>query len=198
MGSNYIKHGVPVASEIANHNLACYSVPRMMAQLGEGSFKQLRKRCIQRFKAVSKRKRPGAEVAWALSTFRAHKAAAIKSFAKELSDQMFAAIEVSPYARYSPNWLRAGPVFMGLFWLCAAGGLIIFARRDRGTAIFVTLFFVLVMGPATTSHYVGNRLRLPVDLMCIPFAVAFVDAAVVRAKAGWRARRRGRSTVGDR
>ncbi len=194
IGSNAIRYGTPVASEIATRNLACYAVPRMMAQLGHAPFDEMRNRCLKRFRAIPREDRARMQTAWAIGAFRLHPWPALRSFAGELSVQMFAGIELSPYAKYQPSWLRAGAGFMAVYWICVLAGLFVTARRERGTAIFAALFVLLVMLPATSSHYVGNRLRLPVDILCIPFAAVFVETAA-RNAIRWRRRQVAKGAV---
>jgi hypothetical protein len=188
VGSNAIKHGAPVATEIASLNLACYSVPRMMAELGHGRFADMRRRCVKRFRAIPIEDRTQQQTAWAIGAFRLHPGAAVRSFAGEFKAQMLAGIALSDYPKYAPSWLSAGRGFMFTFWCVVIAGIAIVARRDPPTAVFAVLFIGMIILPATTSHYVGNRLRLPVDVLCVPFAAVAIDAAL-KVAARWRRER---------
>ena len=62
--------------------------------------------------------------------------------------------------------------------------MLVIARAQPRLALFLLLLAVMVMAPATVSHWVGARLRLPVDLIVMPAVVVGLSAiaSAVRAQ----------------
>jgi hypothetical protein len=180
VASNRIHHGIAVPSQILANNLACYSVARLEHERGLGKFDSLRWGCIEHFRRMEPRERIPAQMAHARRVLLADPGASLRSFLGELRDQMFYPLhiwDVIERVALYPAWMRAGACWLALFWGCAAAGTLLLARRDPGLAIFLALAWLLVMLPATTSHFAGDRLRLPLDLLFMPAALAFLGAA---------------------
>ena len=67
---------------------------------------------------------------------------------------------------------------MAFYWFCAFAGLLITVHRSYGLVLFLVLVFLAVMFPASLSHWVGARLRFPLDLLYMPFTAIFVDKVI--------------------
>ncbi len=188
VASNLAQHGAAVPTQVGSTNLACYAVPRLQQELGQGSFHALRRDCEARFDALPKSRRAAAQNAHALAFFRAHPAATLRSFARELASQLGEPQSPSRHRALYPDWLRLGRGASWAFWALAAAGLLALVRRERALAGSLALLFGLVMLPAASSHLVGPRLRLPVDFLLAP-AVAVALAGGAR----WLAQRLARA-----
>lgn len=175
IGHNYARHGAAVPTQVGSTNLACYAVPRLQQELGQGDFYALRRACEERFDAMPRSERAPAQNAHALAFFRQHPAATLRSFAAELVSQLGEPMSPSRHAELYPDWIRVGPRAIWAWWALALAGLLALARRERALAVSLALLFGVVMLPAASSHLVGARLRLPVDfLMAPPAAIAGV------------------------
>jgi hypothetical protein len=173
VGMNRIQHGVAVPSYVLAVNLACYAVPRLEEELGQGSFHALRQQCKARFKGLAPALRIPAQLRHARNALLEQPGAALASFLRELREQTFHPLQlfdVESRRSLYPSWGETGTGLVALFWLCAAAGLVSLARSEPGLALFLALAFALVMLPATTSHLPGSRLRFPVDLLFLPVA----------------------------
>ncbi len=175
--SNRVHHGIAVPSQILANNLACYSVSRLEHERGRGDFDALRWGCIEHFQRMEPRERIPGQMAYARRVLLAKPSQALLSFTSEILSQLIHPLEIWDVAKRKelyPDWATAGPGWLVLFWGCAAGGTLILARRDPGLATFLGLAWLLVMLPASTSHFAGDRLRFPLDLLFMPVALAFL------------------------
>ncbi|MEE2678092.1 MAG: hypothetical protein VX546_05890 [Myxococcota bacterium] len=184
--SNAQHHGVFALSEIPARNLACYTVPRIQSELGEGAFKTLRRSCTQRYRHLSPAVRIASQERDAAAFLGAHPAAALASFAKEWVTQL--TVPMRPYyhlelASLYRAWPTPGRWFLAIFWCGAAVGLAVRWRTVPREVVFLASLFVGIMVPAATSHLVEGRLRFPLDLVFLP--VVFALPAVL-----WRRRKR--------
>jgi len=178
--SNWLHHDAAVLSEIPARNLACYSVPRLQAELGQGSFKTLRKACTRRYRDFEPAARIAAEERDAMRFLLAHPGPALSSFTGELATQL--TLPMRPYYHLElvslyRDWPSPGTWFLAVFWTAAAGGLAMRARVAPLEAAFLALAFLGVMLPAATSHLVEGRLRFPLDLMFLPIVAAIAGHA---------------------
>jgi hypothetical protein len=179
VGSNWVHHGVPMLSAVGANALGCYAVPRLYAELGKGTFRELRRDlCTAQFYWVSPNMRPRLRARWALSIFRAHPWATARSFLGEMRTQLLAPLQLGPYPKYYPSWTNAGATVMIAFWLAAVAGLVVLGSRDPPLAFFLLLAFGLVMVPAASSTYVGARLRLPLALFSIPLVALLIESVL--------------------
>jgi hypothetical protein len=193
--SNLANHGVLTMSAHMPNILACQSVPRVKEELGMGEFKKLRQDCWQRhsWRQVLE---PGDHAIKAklnemnreaMEFFRRHQMASLKSFLREIEVQLLTA----PDPAYFPTQRslypaalsrfalsrRLGPDFMKVFWMAAFLGVAIaWSRSYRNLACFGVLCGLVVMLPAGTSHWVGARLRFPMDLLAMPMVLLSIDA----------------------
>jgi hypothetical protein len=191
VGHNGWTTGAWVPTQVGGTNLACYAVPRLQQELGEGDFLSLRRACEARFDAMPRSERDAAQRAHALAYFRAHPKRALASFARELVSQLGEAASPSRHADLYPAWLALGPRAIWAYWLLALVGIAKLARLDAALALTLALLFALVMLPASSSHLVGPRLRLPVDyLFALPVSLALGELASALAQ---RLRRRNAS-----
>ena len=180
LASNWLQHGAAVLSEVPARNLACYTVPRLQAELGHGSFKELREACTQRYRDLEPAARIAAEERDAAHFLLAHPGLALSSFAGELTTQLtvpmrpYYHLELAPLYRY---WPTPGAWFLAVFWAAAAIGLVLRARVAPLEAAFLALAFLGVMLPAATSHLVEGRLRFPLDMIFLPVVVALAGRA---------------------
>jgi len=110
-----------------------------------------------------------------MTHFKRYPLETLASYAGELRIQLIQPLRPSPYEKHYPSWVSVASGWVILFWLCAGGGCLVIARRDPLLAAFLWMVFWLVMLPATTVHNVGDRIRLPVDLICIPVTAVFLD-----------------------
>jgi hypothetical protein len=60
--------------------------------------------------------------------------------------------------------------------------LVAVARQQPNVAFFLLISFVAVMAPATTSHWIGARLRFPLDLLFMPVVAALLPSLVARRR----------------
>ncbi len=179
--SNWLHHGAATLSEIPARNLACYSVPRLQAELGQGDFYPLRRDCIRRYRHLEPAARIAAQEHAAVRFLLAHPGRALSSFMGEVVRQLthsmrpYYKVDLRPLYR---DWPVPGKWFLPAFWAAAAIGLLIWARTAPLEAAFLGLVFVGVILPAATSHLVGGRLRFPLDLMFLPVVVAIANRFV--------------------
>jgi hypothetical protein len=174
------QHGVRSASASLPETVTCYALPRVQEQMGLGRFADLREECFRRYEDMDIGARVAAQNDLAATFVRSYPVAFGASLAGEALDQMLTGHK--PYyfdraAALYPAFLSwPGAAFMALYWLCAMGGIARAARRPelRSLAAFTLLAAGLVMVPAALSHWVGARLRLPVDLLCMPFVIFFL------------------------
>lgn len=180
IASNWVRHGVATPSHVLTVNLACYSVPRLQEELGLGEFHALRGACWARWRGMPADRKTRAQLEEAVSFLWAHPAAAAWSFLNEISVQLTYPLRPWGSTRQAslyPDWWVWGPLLAGGFWLCAAAGMYRVTLRDPGLALFLMGAGAAVMLPAATAHLVGGRLRLPVELLFLPVAVAALDSA---------------------
>jgi hypothetical protein len=180
VASNRIHHGVAVPSQVLANNLACYAVSRLEHERGLGEFDAFRWSCIEHFQRMPPHERVPAQMAYARKALLEKPAESLGSFLRELRVQALYPLHVWDVPKREalyPGWMQAGPGWLLLFWGCAAAGLAVQARRDPGLALFLALAWLLVMLPATTSHFAGDRLRFPLDVLCMPVALAFLGEA---------------------
>ncbi len=190
IASNHRHHQVWSPSFSSSANLACHAVPRLQEELGMGRFRALRKKCHERFRGMEPAEKIPAQLDHAFAFLGQRPMLAFRSFAHEIGAQT--TFPIRPYAvrttrHFYPAWMTTSRRTLGLFWLCALGGLLVIARRDRGLALFLMATFWLVMIPAGVTHLAGARLRLPLDLLFIPLVVLFVQVVVSAAASclGW-------------
>ena len=140
--------GLPaVLSELPARNLACSTVPRLRAERGEGSFKELRAACTQRYRDLEPFVRIAAEERDGARSLLAHLGLALSCLAGELATQLTAPDCQLELASLYPYWPTPGMRFLAVA-------------------------FLGVMLPAATSHLGEGRLRFPLDLMFLPVVVA--------------------------
>ena len=174
--SNYVQHGVAIVSSIEPETLACYAIPRLKEELGLGPARHLRETARERYRAVADpRERVALQRRDAWDFLRAHPWQALASFRNEFMQQLFAPITEGTRHPHAQGLYRSWPlrVAIDVFWLCAALGLVILAPQQPRVVLFMLLAFAAVMAPATTSHWVGGRLRLPLDLLFMPAVATF-------------------------
>lgn len=179
--SNHHHHGVLSPSLSAAANLACYATPRLRMGRDEGAFSRMRSRCLRRFEDKEPGPRIRAQMRYAFKTLGADPVATTRSFLHEIAAQTV--FELRPHSREAtrslyPAWATTGSAVPLAFWICAIGGLIALARRDRALALFLVAAFWAVMLPAGTSHLVGARLRLPLDLFFLPLVPVFCQVVL--------------------
>jgi hypothetical protein len=186
IGSNWVHHDVAIISRVGYDNLACTAGPRLSEQRGQGNYHQLKKECLRHFRSFPIKQRAKLQSDRALREFKQYPLETIVSYAGELRIQMIQPLRPSPYVKHYPSWVSVGSGWVVLFWFCAAGGCLVIARRDPLLALFFFLVYWLVMFPAMTVHNVGDRIRLPVDLMFIPVTAVFLDwlARLLRTRVG--------------
>jgi hypothetical protein len=178
--SNAAQHRVATVSSLGAEGLACYTVPKIKEEFGLGSFNELRDECWMRYKGMPIRERMAAQYHDAMRFIRTHPAAAAHNAAREFREQLYiqrpyyfdAAAPLYPALMSYP-----GPrlIFMKLYWLCAFVGVLRVGWRERGLAAFLLVTFFVVMIPASLDHWVGSRLRFPMDLLYMPFAIILLD-----------------------
>ena len=176
--SNYAQHGVAIVSYVEPETLACYAVPRLQEELGLASARALRSAASARYHTIANiRERVALERREAWDVLAAYPWQALSSFRGEFVAQLLDPVSPSPYARRDETspWSWLPQVTIDLFWLCAALGLAVIMPRQPRVALFLLATFVAVMLPATTSHWVGGRLRLPLDLLFMPVVAVFLD-----------------------
>jgi len=186
VASNLVNHGMPIVSIVEPETLACYAIPRMKEEMGLGTFTEIRAAAWERYGAVADprvRVAMQRQEAWAF--LQAHPLDALGSFGGELMHQLLAPLRPwyvrnlePPY----PAWLTPPRVAIHVYWIFAAVGLVTVARQQPNVALFLLIAFVAVMAPATTSHWVGARLRFPLDLLFMPVVAAFLSSLVARAR----------------
>lgn len=189
--SNYHRHGVFVPSGVFSENLACYAAMRLRAEQGEGDFATLRDACQQRFLGYRWRDRIALQQQEAWQLFRSRRVAAIRSHLFEIQAQLGSAARLfykDELALLYPSWLQLPASAMAAFWLAAAGSVVAAMRNHLGISAFALLACVSVLGPASTSHLVGARLRLPVDLLVLPFVAVSCRRLFVAASRVLRSR----------
>jgi hypothetical protein len=156
------------------------ALPRLQEELGLGSFRSLREACIEEYRiAAGRRSRLDAEF------LAAHTGQAIASFAAEIRDQLLHPLEPGALKRHRglyPGFLRFGATAMLLYWALGVIGLIAVARTRPGFALFLAGIAAVVMLPAGNVHWVGARIRLPVDLVFIAPVVAGAIALYARLR----------------
>jgi hypothetical protein len=123
----------------------------------------------------------------AMEFFRRHKMASLKSFLREIEVQLLMvpdpayfptqrSLYPAAFSRFALS-PRLGPDFMKVFWIAAfLGAAIAWSRNYRSLACFGVLCGLVVMLPAGTSHWVGARLRFPMDLLAMPMVLLSIDA----------------------
>jgi hypothetical protein len=175
VGSNYAHYHMVTASDRLAVNLSEYSVPRLKEDMGLGDFAALKQAARERYATIADLgERLAIEKREAWSFLAEHPWPAFRSFAKEGVGQMLSPLQpfYAPELRpFYPRWTVLPSFVLGIFWVSTAAGLLILASKDWQVALFLLGLFVLVMLPATTSHWVGARLRFPLDLLAIPLAV---------------------------
>ena len=184
--SNLVNHGMPIVSIVEPETLACYAIPRMKEEMGLGTFTEIRAAAWEHYGAVADLKvRVAMQRQEAWEFLRAHPLDALGSFGGELTSQLFAALHPG-YARnleqLYPAWLTPPAFAIHVYWIFAAVGLVTVARQQPNVAFFLLIVFVAVMAPATTSHWVGGRLRFPLDLLFMPVVAAFLSSLVARSR----------------
>jgi hypothetical protein len=164
-------------------------VPRLKQELGLGSALALRDEALERYAAIADPvERVALQRREAWEFLRAHPWPALQSFARELARQTFAPLRlVYPELETSPPGWRPPRRTIHAFWICAALGTALLARRQPRSALFLVGCFAAVMLPATTSHWVGGRLRFPLDLLFMPAAALFFDELWSRVRAAAQA-----------
>jgi hypothetical protein len=201
--SNLTNHGVLRMSALTPYVLACFSVPRVQEELGTGEFNRLRQDCWRRhhWREVVE---PGdraikAELdemnREAMEFCRRHKMASLKSFLREIEGQLLTAPAPAHFPTQRSLYpaalsrlavsRRLGPDFMKVFWIAALVGVAIaWSRGSRNLACFGVLCGLVVMLPAGASHYVGDRLRFPMDLLAMPMVMLSIDALTRTVRRG--------------
>jgi hypothetical protein len=163
--------------------IACYALPRLKQDLGLGHFDRLRLQCWQRYEQD-----PWRQARRDLAFLLSHKRAALASLAGEVGAQLsfphrpFYHRELAPLY---PAWSEMRPRSVVAFWLCAAAGLALVARRRPAAALFLLLLFALVMGPAAFTTRVGARIRFPLDLFAIPLVAVLAEEILALARRRW-------------
>jgi hypothetical protein len=157
----------------------CYLVPRLQQELGLGQFDRLRAQCRRRY-----HRDPWRQTRRDLEFLRAHQGDALASLGRELGTQMW--FPHRPYyfrelAPLYPAWSAMRPRSAAAFWLCAAAGLLLVARRRPGLAGFLLLALALVMGPSLLTTRVGARIRFPLDLFALPLVAVLAERILARA-----------------
>jgi hypothetical protein len=186
--SNTSVHRVATVTDLTGDVVACFTVPRVKAQLGMGDFRALQIECWRHYSAIDDVKtRVASQTRDAAAFFRAHPAASLKSFAREFAAQSLFPLRPYFLGAHAPlypaaaSWL--GVKFMVLYWMCALAGLLSLRGDHTGPVLFLIGVFFLVMLPAALSYLVGGRLRLPLDLIAMPF-VAIAVARLSGSLAG--------------
>ena len=57
------------------------------------------------------------------------------------------------------------------------------ASPNTTFAVFLATLGAAVMGPATTSHLVGGRLRFPLDIVSVPLVALAIDRGLASLSA---------------
>jgi hypothetical protein len=180
---NLASHGTTTESYRMAKCLSYYTVPLLKERMGLGSFAQHRQAANERYNRLPLLERIEAQRRESLEFLAAHPSMAVASVATELHDQLTSSLQ--PYERDElrglyPEWLSPPRAFLILFWLSAAVGWLLMVRSQPAVAVFLAATAGMVMIPAAASHFVGGRLRLPIDLLSIPLvAVCWQVAATV-------------------
>ncbi len=173
VASNFLRSG---AAGLPN---TCYAIPRLKQDLGLGDFDRLRAQCWRRYE-----RNPWRQARRDLEFLRQHKGEALASLAGEFGTQMsfphrpFYHRELAPLY---PAWSEMRPRSALGFWLCAAAGWVLVARRRPAFAAFLLLALALVMAPSLVTTRVGARIRFPLDLFALPLVAVLADALLARA-----------------
>ena len=177
---NEMRHGelFPAESPQSFVTLQCYASSRLRAELEDASFEESRDGCLE-----AKRIDPHATAARELDYLLSRPAPATVSYALEIFRQLRAPLRPFYYKRQAesyPSWWRLGRGFMAFYWLTAGAGWLLLLRRDRRTALFLAGLAAMVLLPAGLTHWVGARIRFPLDLLFLPVAVLTATLAVTR------------------
>jgi len=119
IGSNAVHHGVATPSHVMAVNLRCYTVPRIQAEQGLGSFHALRSSCLKRFQGTPPHVRIPQQIGEATSFLGNHLGAAVRSFAGELTHQLLEPIrlpDVPAHAHLYPRILATDLDVLAPFW----------------------------------------------------------------------------------
>jgi hypothetical protein len=187
--SNLVQHGMLIVSTVEPETLALYAVPHIQEEMGLGRFKDLRAAASRHYGSIADvRQLVTMERRDASEFLRAHPWMALRSFSHEIAEQLFEPLEPWNFeyrqGRYlypARLWPPRGAIY--LFWTCAALGLVVIARPQPRVAFFLLLAFFLVMGPTATTHWAGDRLRFPLDLLFIPLVATLLCWLGTQARA---------------
>jgi hypothetical protein len=186
VASNLVNHGMPIVSIVEPETLACYAIPRMKEAMGLGTFTEIRAVAWEHYGAVADLKvRVAMQRQETWEFLQAHPLDALRSLGGELTSQLFAPLHpwyVRNLEPLYPAWLTPPGFAIRVYWIFAAVGLVAVARQQPNVAFFLLISFVAVMAPATTSHWVGARLRFPLDLLFMPVVAALLPSLVARRR----------------
>ncbi len=188
IGVNNARHGIVTSGHVLAVNLGCYAVPRLREDLGEGNFQRLRRRCLLKYRGMAPEQRIPAQYAEAIPILLAQPLATARSFAGELVEQLSHPItfsDIPARASLYPSWAYGGRSVLVVWWVLAAAGLVWVGRERPTLAIFLGVFAVVIMAPATTSHLVGGRLRFPLDVVSIPLVALAIDRGLSSLLGRW-------------
>jgi hypothetical protein len=186
---NELRHGELLPAQ-APHSLAtlqCYASSRLRAEFGEGGFGELRNRCMD-----AKRLDPQATTRRERDYLLSRPGAAASSYAGEIITQMLWPLRPYYYPRqasFYPPWWWLGSGFMALYWLAAVGGWLLLLRGRRRDALFLAGVAAMILIPAGVTHWVGARIRFPLDLLFLPVVVLAATEWGTGLVTQWRLRR---------
>ncbi len=119
---------------------------------------------MDRYASVEPRLRMSLQLEEGRRFLLAHPAAALQSYLNELATQMLKPLRPYPKGLMGPlypHWMVVPAAGVAAFWLCAAGGLALVARREPQLALFLVLAFGLVMIPASNLTFAIGCARPP-------------------------------------
>lgn len=190
--SNWVRLGLAGPSTKLAYAAACESVPQLKKRLGVAKHRQAREECRLRQRDLSPAERVRTQNAEALRYFSAFPLETAKMLVASLGKQLlypthlvYSEVHVHLY----PSWAVMRSHMLAVYWIAAFAGLVLLWQRDPRLAFFILGSFALIMLPSTLIHTAGARYRLPAEILCLPLAAMFGDAALRSLLARWRARR---------
>jgi hypothetical protein len=173
--NNWQRHGVSTPSALPSLGIACETGSWIRKRLGEGPFHRLRADCWERYEGLPWAEAIPAQWREGLGLYREHPARALRIHRDALRNQMARGMTPwhdSKLQSVYPDWLQVEYPALLLFWLGAGTAAVWVLRRDFGLGLFLLLAAGLVMLPASFAMFAGDRYRLPLDLLCVPFVAA--------------------------
>lgn len=175
VASNQLHHGLAAPSVKFAFALACEGVPALEARLGRGDRDELHRACRERQSTMSIAERVADQNAVAWRAYRAHPFEMVAMLARSTYEQLVYRARWHHRGGFEPRYPTGavvGRFAWKIYWLLAAAGFVVVAWRDPRLGLFLAGIFAIVMGPSSFAHTVGERYRLPVELLFLPVAAS--------------------------